>query len=247
MSRKNRQQGVELNHAKGEAATKQWFINKVAEELNCKSTDVRRKEYFKEFNEPVFVTGNYEFYLKSEYPKLKKAVQQKLAKRQIGPEELKPSGVKEETWKDFIQQRKEKNKPLTKTAVDCLIKEAEKAGWSVQDALEKALYHGWQSFQAHYVQNKNDKHITANLDHLKLARQLGEAQKQVQSLHEEIKFLRQERTEILLRIEQIEKAQNKTEDIEDWVLQLVEILDKNASNSSEIGQKARQIMEDLRT
>jgi len=65
--------------------------------------------------------------------------------------DLKPDGVDEQTWRDFLKLRKAKKAPITSTAVKMLKTEAEKAGWSLQSAVEEAVARGWQSFKAHYV------------------------------------------------------------------------------------------------
>jgi len=64
----------------------------------------------------------------------------------------KPVNVSEEVWKDFNKQRKSK---LTQTALNGIIKQAELAGWSLQQALTEVVERGWQSFKAEWVNKQN--------------------------------------------------------------------------------------------
>lgn len=63
--------------------------------------------------------------------------------------ELAALGVAAQTAADFLQNRK-KNK-LTQTALNGIIAEADKAGYSLDRALEVSCKRGWQSFEAAWV------------------------------------------------------------------------------------------------
>lgn len=78
-------------------------------------------------------------------------------KKQTGQMAMKPDGVDEQTWLDFLEVRKAKKSPLTQTAVKMLQTEAGKAGWNIQDAVEEAVARNWQSFKAHYVKDQPAK------------------------------------------------------------------------------------------
>lgn len=67
---------------------------------------------------------------------------------------LEGLGVGTDLIADFLAIRKAKQKPLTETAVKAIIREAEKAGWSVEQAVKVCCERGWQSFQAKYVENE---------------------------------------------------------------------------------------------
>lgn len=64
---------------------------------------------------------------------------------------LKPEDVSHAVWEDFKNQRKTK---ITNTALDGIRKQAEKAGWTFEDALREAVTRGWQSFKAEWVNNE---------------------------------------------------------------------------------------------
>lgn len=65
----------------------------------------------------------------------------------------KPDGIPDDLWSDFMTLRKAKKAPLTPTAMKALIREADKAGWWLEDAIREVVERGWQSFKATYVEN----------------------------------------------------------------------------------------------
>jgi hypothetical protein len=65
----------------------------------------------------------------------------------------KPIDVSEAVWRDFKRQRK---KPVTDTALRGIKREADKAGWTLQAALEEATTRGWESFKADWVKDKGN-------------------------------------------------------------------------------------------
>lgn len=69
----------------------------------------------------------------------------------------KPDDVSQETFDDFIRQRKTK---FTNTALKGIRREAEKAGYSLEDALRTAVERGWQSFKADWVTKGNGNETT---------------------------------------------------------------------------------------
>ena len=83
------------------------------------------------------------------------ATQYPIPKNQY-PNKNKPPGVPEDLWSDFLQLRKAKRAPLSKTAIDGIQREAQKAGWNLEDALRECVSRGWQSFKAEWVQNKQE-------------------------------------------------------------------------------------------
>lgn len=63
----------------------------------------------------------------------------------------KPHDVSEAVWTDFLKIRKQKRAPLSETALDGIRKEADKAGLTLQSALEHCCSRGWQGFQADWL------------------------------------------------------------------------------------------------
>jgi uncharacterized protein YdaU (DUF1376 family) len=72
-----------------------------------------------------------------------------------------PEGVSPDTWQDFKNLRKVKKAPITERVIEQLKAEADKAGYSLEQALLECVTRGWQAFKADWVavkpmQNKWD-------------------------------------------------------------------------------------------
>lgn len=66
----------------------------------------------------------------------------------------KPPDVDTQTWDDFKAHRKTKRASLTETVVEGYRREADKAGISLQAAIETSITNGWQGFKADWILNK---------------------------------------------------------------------------------------------
>lgn len=55
---------------------------------------------------------------------------------------------------EFIRHRKAVKAPLSAIAWEQFVKEANKAGWSVDDAIRECISRGWRSFKADWVASK---------------------------------------------------------------------------------------------
>lgn len=69
----------------------------------------------------------------------------------------KPDDVSsEQIWNDFLALRNARHAPLTETALNIIRKEAEKAGITLDQALETCCMRGWQGFKAEwYLKGQN--------------------------------------------------------------------------------------------
>lgn len=67
---------------------------------------------------------------------------------------VRPVDVSESVWQDFIAIRNKVNKPFTETALKIVQREAAKAGFTVEQALETCCARGWQGFEAKWVAEK---------------------------------------------------------------------------------------------
>jgi uncharacterized protein YdaU (DUF1376 family) len=63
-----------------------------------------------------------------------------------------PDGVSDSVWQEFIAHRKTKKAKVTDLVIEGIYKEAEKAGWTLEDALKETIVRNWQSFKADWVQ-----------------------------------------------------------------------------------------------
>ena len=68
------------------------------------------------------------------------------------PMNTAPDGVDQKVWQDFVQLRKAKKAAITDTAIKGILREANKAGYSLQEALETCCSRGWVGFKASWVQ-----------------------------------------------------------------------------------------------
>ena len=66
-----------------------------------------------------------------------------------------PFGVVDSVWQDWLILRKGKRAVVTQSAVDGIVREAGKAGISVQEAMEMCCMRGWSGFKADWLKDKN--------------------------------------------------------------------------------------------
>ena len=66
-----------------------------------------------------------------------------------------PEGVSDSVWQEFKSLRKAKKAPITQRAIDALTNEANKAGWTLEKALEECIVRGWQAFKADWIVKTN--------------------------------------------------------------------------------------------
>jgi uncharacterized protein YdaU (DUF1376 family) len=79
-------------------------------------------------------------------------------KKRIAPkrtEPTRPAEIPENLWADFLAVRKAKKAPLTETALNGILGEAEKAGITLGQALTCCCERNWQGFKASWYQNAN--------------------------------------------------------------------------------------------
>ena len=65
-----------------------------------------------------------------------------------------PVSVDNLVWQDFLKIRKAKRAPLTQTALEAIQREADKAGWALNDAIRECVTRGWQGFKADWVEKR---------------------------------------------------------------------------------------------
>jgi len=65
-----------------------------------------------------------------------------------------PDGVSVEVWESFLMQRKKSKAVVTETVIKGIRREADKAGWSLEQALSEVVARGWRGFKADWVIQK---------------------------------------------------------------------------------------------
>ena len=74
-----------------------------------------------------------------------------------------PEGVSIEIWNDFVAQRKKSRAVISENVLKSIAKEAQKAGWTLEQALAECAARGWRGFKAEWVkvsvpaENRNSK------------------------------------------------------------------------------------------
>jgi len=77
----------------------------------------------------------------------------------------RPDNISDQTWEDFEDLRKRKRAPITKTAMKLIAKQADLAGYSIEDVLQECCARGWVSFKAEWINNngkQNGKQFNKN-------------------------------------------------------------------------------------
>jgi len=67
-----------------------------------------------------------------------------------------PGDVDETVWDDFVALRKTKKAPITDTAMKTIRREAEKAGYTITEALRECCSRGWAGFKSDWVKEKGN-------------------------------------------------------------------------------------------
>lgn len=62
-----------------------------------------------------------------------------------------PSDVDPQIWADYMTFRKAKKAPITQTSLKGIEREAQKAGWTLNQAIQECVNRGWQGFKAAWV------------------------------------------------------------------------------------------------
>jgi len=66
----------------------------------------------------------------------------------------RPLDVPVSVWDSFLQLRKTKKAPVTSAALDGIKREADAAGWTLEEALQECCVRGWQGFKADWVEKR---------------------------------------------------------------------------------------------
>jgi uncharacterized protein YdaU (DUF1376 family) len=66
-----------------------------------------------------------------------------------------PDGVSSGVWESFVAQRKASRAVITETVIKSIQREANKAGWTLEQALAECAARGWRGFKAEWVSEKH--------------------------------------------------------------------------------------------
>jgi uncharacterized protein YdaU (DUF1376 family) len=65
-----------------------------------------------------------------------------------------PDGVSSDVWDSFVAQRKASRAVITESVIKSIQREANKAGWTLEQALAECAARGWRGFKADWVIEK---------------------------------------------------------------------------------------------
>jgi len=65
-----------------------------------------------------------------------------------------PEGVSVDVWNDFVLQRKKSRAVISENVIKTIAKEAQKANWTLEQALAECSARGWRGFKAEWVIEK---------------------------------------------------------------------------------------------
>jgi uncharacterized protein YdaU (DUF1376 family) len=72
----------------------------------------------------------------------------------------KPADVTDQVWESFLTLRRAKKAPVTEAALAGIQRECEKAGLSLEQALEHCCARGWTGFKAEWVRDQQGSSMT---------------------------------------------------------------------------------------
>ena len=84
-------------------------------------------------------------------PAEKEAADQGMERKGVEGAMAQPDGVSTSVWQDFKKHRRAKKSPITDTAIEGIKREADKAGWTLENALAESCARGWTGFKAEWV------------------------------------------------------------------------------------------------
>lgn len=62
-----------------------------------------------------------------------------------------PEGVSIEVWKSFVEQRKKARAVITDLVISQIRSEAQKIGWTLEQAMSECVVRGWRGFKADWI------------------------------------------------------------------------------------------------
>jgi uncharacterized protein YdaU (DUF1376 family) len=73
----------------------------------------------------------------------------------------KPDDVSDDVWRDFKKHRA-KHGGITERVIAGFRREADRAGWTLEQAMDECITQGWRGFKAEYVKGRKDENRFAS-------------------------------------------------------------------------------------
>jgi len=74
-------------------------------------------------------------------------------------ETKKPHDVSDDTWADFVEHRKNRKSLVTERVIEMFRKQAQKAGISLDEAMQISVTRGWIGFEAEWLESAKNKRM----------------------------------------------------------------------------------------
>lgn len=80
----------------------------------------------------------------------------------------KPDGIDNQLWADFLLHRSKHKAPFTETAMKGFVREANKGGFTLDEAMRISIERGWRGFNAKWLEEKKSKDEEKSEHYLRL-------------------------------------------------------------------------------
>lgn len=148
------ERSASISAARSGAASVRWQARSAIQRIDAASHDATAMQ--------VQCTSNASGTTPSPSPSLTPTPEKKKTRSPAAPASAPlapPSSVNGQVWMDWLRLRKAKKAPVTDTALRQIQREADKAGMSLQRALEVCCNRGWTGFRAEWVEQARGKDI----------------------------------------------------------------------------------------
>lgn len=79
---------------------------------------------------------------------------------------IRPTDVSEKVWADYLKHRSDRKSKLTETALEGIRREANKLGWTLEQAITESIESNWIGFKADWIIKRNNENkSTRNTGH----------------------------------------------------------------------------------
>jgi len=158
---KNKRVEIDLHDFKSKSekaassAKEKWRKHRLSGAANAERTQCENDANAMLTNNHKPITNNHIINTPDESVDSSKSVALKI-KTEYNYDDLISIGINETIARDFILHRKSKKSKLTETAWNGIVREAEKANLTIQQALQICIERDWKSFKADWVRNTDN-------------------------------------------------------------------------------------------
>ena len=133
-----------------------WEKRQFISDLKDSTAAERQRRYRQKKNTEALQSSKRNVTVTSRPPESDTDTEYKKNIKKVGV--MKPDDVEDDVWEDFKTLRKNKKAQITTTAISRIKSEADKAGWTLNDALKECCSRGWVGFKSDWV-NKGEQNV----------------------------------------------------------------------------------------